>query len=120
NPVGSFSCSDLRLERVWDISAHTLKLCMEDTFTDCPLYEQTLWVGDARNESVFAFTAFGAEDLARRCIVLAGQSLERYPLVGCQLPSAWDTLLPAWSFLWGISVWDYYFQTGDKAFVKQV
>jgi hypothetical protein len=118
-PAGSFDCSDPRLARIWDISAHTLKLCMEDTFTDCPLYEQTLWVGDARNEAVFAFTAFGAADLARRCIKLAGQSLERYPLVGCQVPSCWDTILPAWSFLWGVSVWDYYSYTGDAALLRE-
>jgi alpha-L-rhamnosidase len=118
--AGSFSCSDAALERIWDISARTLKLCMEDTFTDCPLYEQTLWVGDARNEAVFAFTAFGAQDLSARCITLAGQSLDHYPLVLCQLPSAWETLLPAWSFLWGISVWDHYFYTGDREFLALV
>jgi len=47
--VGAFSCSDSSLAEVWQACAHTLKLCMEDTFTDCPLYEQTFWVGDARN-----------------------------------------------------------------------
>jgi len=120
NAVGSFQCSDARLDHIWEISARTLKLCMEDTFTDCPLYEQTLWVGDARNESLFAYTTFGATDLARRCITLAGQSLERYPLAGCQVPSSWDCLLPAWSFLWGISVWDYYEYTGDRNFLQSV
>jgi len=116
--VGSFACSDPRLEDIWAISRRTLQLCMEDTFTDCPLYEQTLWVGDARNEAVFAYYAFDAADIARRCIELAGESLERYPITGCQVPSGWDCLLPAWSFLWGISVWDYYFYTGDRKFLR--
>jgi len=89
---------------------------MEDTFTDCPLYEQTLWVGDARNESLFAYPVFGATDIGRRCATLAAQSLERYPIIGCQVPSGWDVLLPAWSFLWGISIWDYYEFTGDTSF----
>lgn len=120
NYQGGFACSDQSLDRIWEISARTLKLCMEDTFTDCPLYEQTLWVGDARNESLFAYSVFGATDLARRCIRLAGQSLERYPIVGCQVPSSWDSLLPAWSFLWGISVWDHYFYTGDQKFLKEI
>lgn len=118
--LGAFSCSDPHLDRIWDISVRTLKLCMEDTFTDCPLYEQTLWVGDARNEAVFAFTAFGATDIARRCISIAGQSLERYPIVGCQVPSAWDTLIPAWSCMWGLSVWDYYSYSGDIEFLRRV
>ena len=116
---GSFECSDCRLNRIWEISARTLKLCMEDTFTDCPLYEQTLWVGDARNESLFAYPVFGAWDLARRCIRLAGYSLEKYPITGCQVPSGWDCLLPAWSFLWGLSVWDYYFETADREFLRE-
>jgi alpha-L-rhamnosidase len=117
---GTFKCSDENLNRIWDISAHTLKLCMEDTFTDCPLYEQTLWVGDARNESLFAYGVFGAADLAKRCIVLAAQSLERFKMVGCQVPSSWHCILPAWSFLWGISVWEYYWYSKDKLFLIEI
>jgi len=114
-----FACSDASLERIWQISARTLELCMEDTFTDCPLYEQTYWVGDARNESLFAYDAFGTIDIARRCLRLAAESLERYPLVGGQVPSSWDMLLPAWSFLWGIAVWDHYFYTGDRTVLTE-
>ena len=120
NYVGSFSCSDARLDKIWDISTRTLKLCMEDTFTDCPLYEQTHWVGDARNESLLAYPVFNSNDIAKRCILLSAQSLERYPMVGCQVPSCWDCILPAWSFLWGISTWDYYWQTGDEQFLRQI
>jgi alpha-L-rhamnosidase len=118
-PVAQFACADERLERIWEICSRTLKLCMEDTFTDCPLYEQTHWVGDARNEALYAFTTLGATDIARRCIRLTGQSLERFPIVGSQTPSGWEMLLPAWSFLWGIAVWDYYFYSGDKRFLRE-
>jgi len=119
-PAGSFECSDSRLTRIYEISAHTLKLCMEDTFTDCPLFEQTLWVGDARNEALYNFSIFGAQDIVQRCIRLAAQSLERYPIIGCQLPSSWDCLLPAWSFLWSISVWDYYKYSANLGFLKEM
>lgn len=117
---GFFECSDAALGKVWQISARTLELCMEDTFTDCPLYEQTCWVGDARNEAIYAFNTFGATDIARRCLRLAAESLDRYPLVGGQVPSSWDMILPAWSFLWGIAVWDYYFYTGDRAVLAEL
>ena len=117
---GSFACSDESLNRIWDISARTLELCMEDTFTDCPLYEQTLWVGDARNESLFAYTLFDGTDIARNCIELAAQSLERYPMTGCQVPSSWNCILSAWSFLWGISVWEHYWYTGDRKWLRKL
>jgi len=116
---GSFDCSDARLSRIWDISTRTLKLCMEDTYTDCPLYEQTHWVGDARNESLFGYGVFGAEDIGKRCIKITAESLEHYPFAGCQTPSCWDTLIPVWSLMWGISMRDYYWETGDKEFAKQ-
>jgi hypothetical protein len=91
---------------------------MEDTYVDCPLYEQTHWVGDARNESLFGYGVFGAEDLARRCINITAQSMEHYPFAGCQTPAA-GYASAGLELLWGISVWDYYWETGDKEFVKE-
>lgn len=116
-PIGGFECSDPRLTKIWEISARTLKLCMEDTYTDCPLYEQTLWVGDARNEAVFSYTAFGSADMGQRCAKLSAYSLDKYPLTLSQLPSTWEIILPAWSFLWGIMIWDNYYYSGDKDFL---
>ncbi len=117
---GDFRCSDPALNEIWRISRRTLKLCMEDTFTDCPLYEQTFWIGDARNEGLFCYEAFGAYDLNARGIRLGAESLRYMEMVGCQLPSGWDALLPAWSFLWGLSVWEYYFETSDAAFLREL
>lgn len=39
-------------------------------------------------------------------------------MVGCQVPSSWDCQLPAWSFLWGMHVWEHYFHAGDKRLLK--
>lgn len=117
---GSFACSDEGLTRTWAIAARTLKLCMEDVFTDCPLYEQTLWVGDSRNEALFNFTAFGHDDIARRCIRLAALSLDRHPLIQCQVPSTWETIIPVWGFLWNLMIWDYYEYSGDQEFLEWV
>ncbi|HEY3377865.1 MAG TPA: alpha-L-rhamnosidase C-terminal domain-containing protein [Armatimonadota bacterium] len=117
---GAFRCSDVALTHIWEISAYTLRLCMEDTYTDCPLYEQTLWVGDARNESLYNAICYGAHDLTLRCLRLCAQSLDTLPIVGSQLPSSWNGLLPAWSFLWGLNVWEYYFTTGDLAGLREL
>jgi len=119
-PVEEFSCSDDRLTQIWSMCERTLRMCMEDVFTDCPLYEQTLWIGDARNESIYSFLVYGDEKISARSLVLGAESLEHFPIVGCQVPSAWETILPAWSFLWGIHVWEHYFNSGDKELLKQL
>ena len=119
-PVEVFKSSDPALNKIWKMSERTLQLCMEDTFTDCPLYEQTLWIGDARNEALYAYAAYGNYDVSARSLELGAQSLEHFPMVGCQVPSAWDCLLSAWSFLWGIHVWEHYFHSGDIRFLKKL
>ena len=119
-PIQLFQSSDPALDRIWQMSERTLQLCAEDSYTDCPLYEQTLWIGDARNEALYGYAAYGNYDISARCLELGAQSLEKFPMVGCQVPSAWECLLPAWSFLWGMHVWEHYFHSGDKAFLKEL
>lgn len=111
---GEFRCSDPLMTRIWEISAYTLRLCMEDTYTDCPLYEQTLWVGDARNESLYNNICFGADDITLRCLRLTAQSLDDLPITACQVPSGWDSILTAWSLLWVQNVWEYFLASGDR------
>jgi hypothetical protein len=118
--IGSFGCSNDIFPKIWDICVRTLKLCMEDTYVDCPLYEQTFWTGDARNESIFGYNISGATDIALRGLRLAAQSLDRFPIVGCQVPSSWQCLIPSFSCLWGISVWEYYWYSGDKSVIQEL
>lgn len=120
--TATFSSSDARLDAIFRISQRTLHLCMEDTFTDCPSYEQTFWVGDARHEALFACVTFGAYDLAERCARLVADSHRhmRMPMAACQCPSGWDAVLPSFSFLWVISVAEIHLHTGNDAFLREV
>src|SRR5439155_9279749 len=56
---GSFACSDDKLNAIWNVGVHSVRCCSEDTYTDCPTYEQTFWVGDARNEALVDLIANG-------------------------------------------------------------
>ncbi|MDX9753974.1 MAG: alpha-L-rhamnosidase C-terminal domain-containing protein [bacterium] len=117
---GSFACSDANLNKIWDVGVWTLRMCSEDTFTDCPLYEQTYWVGDGRNEALVSYPVWGSTPLVRRCVLLPGQSLYRSPLTESQVPSGWQNIIPAWSFLWVQMAEEYYFYSGDRATLETV
>ena len=119
-PVQRFRCNDDDLNQIWDACERTLKMGMEDTFTDCSLYEQTLWIGDARNQALYAAQVYGQYAVSARSLELGAQSLETFPMVGCQVPSTWDCLIPAWSFLWGMHVWEHYFITADETVLRQL
>lgn len=111
---GYFECSDQMLNKIWQVGAHTLRCCSEDTYTDCPTYEQTHWVGDARNEALVDYVVNGDPRLWFRCIEQVGDSLERSVITESQTPSSWQNLLPSWSLLWMRSCAEYYRFTGDR------
>jgi hypothetical protein len=117
---GEFVCDDWKLNEIWRMCRYTLRLCSEDTFVDCPAYEQTFWVGDARNEALIAYATYGGYELARRCWLLAGQSLWRSPLVESQVPSGWQDILTAWALLWVWACEEYYRYTGNEDFLREI
>lgn len=117
---GSFSSSDELLNRIWEVGLHSVRCCSEDTYTDCPTYEQTHWVGDARNEALIDWIGNGDGRLWHHCLLQAARSLERSPLVESHVPSSWQNILPAWSFLWMRSVREYALFTGDTPRVRHL
>lgn len=117
---GQFLCPDERLNRIWKVGKDTVLLCMEDTYVDCPAYEQTLWVGDARGEALSDYVAFGAWDLSRHCLNLVAQSLEYNVLPESHVPSGWRSIIPVWSFLWMWAIYEYYQYTGDITGIRKL
>jgi len=118
--AGAFQCSDPLLNDIWDISRHTTRLCMEDTFVDCPAYEQVFWVGDSRNEALVNYYVFGALDIVKRCLRLVPGSKDASPLYLDQVPSGWKSVIPNWTFFWAIACMEYVEHSGDRAFAAEM
>ncbi|MBJ9991347.1 family 78 glycoside hydrolase catalytic domain [Paenibacillus sp. S28] len=118
--IGAFRCSDARLNDIWDISRHTTRLCMEDTFIDCPSYEQVFWVGDSRNEALVNYYVFGVTDIVKRCLRLVPGSADMTPLYVNQVPSAWNSVIPNWTFFWAIACREFISHTNDTAFAAEI
>ena len=117
---GHFACSDPMLERIWQAGVRSVRCCSEDTYTDCPTYEQVHWVGDARNEALVDLVANGDPRLSAHCLIQAARSLQRSPLVESHVPSSWQNILPAWSFLWMRWVQEHFELTGDQRLARRL
>lgn len=118
--VGRFECSDYQLNKIWEICKRTTRLCMEDTFVDCPAYEQVFWVGDCRNESLANYYQFGAYEIVKRCLNLVAASMQRSSVPESHVPSGWKNVIPAWSMLWMLACREYYEHTGDIKFLESI
>lgn len=118
--IGRFACSDPLLDQIWEISRHTTRLCMEDTFVDCPAYEQVFWVGDSRNEALVNYYVFGTTDIVKRCLSLVPKSADITPLYADQVPSAWNSVIPNWTFFWITACREYIDHTLDQGFAREI
>lgn len=118
--IGYFHSSDAKLNAIWEISKHTTRLCLEDTFVDCPAYEQVYWVGDSRNEALIHNYLFGDRRVVERCLRLVPPSKVQTPLYVNQVPSGWNSVIPNWTFFWVIACFEHYERTGDLDFLKEM
>jgi hypothetical protein len=118
--VGAFRCSDPLLNDIWTISRDTTRLCMEDTFVDCPAFEQAFWVGDARNEALVNYYTFGAREIVERCLRLVPGSAFQTPLYADQVPSGWNSVIPNWTFFWANACLEYYRYDGSLTFIAEM
>ncbi len=64
--AGSFASSDPRLDRLWNIGLHTMRLCAHETFEDGPHYEQMQYAGDSMITSQLAMLTSGDYRLTRQ------------------------------------------------------
>ena len=115
---GEFRCSDELLNVLWEVGRYTLRLCMDDTYLDCPAYEQTHWVGDARNEALVNWVAYGDPRITAHCLLQAADSLKRSPVPESHVPSGWRNILTAWSLLWIRAIREHWQRTGERDFLE--
>jgi len=78
--IGTFRCSDPRLEEIWRIGADTVHLCMQDHVWDGPKRDRLVWIGDLHPEAMVVATVWG-----------------NHPIIASSLDHVRDaTPLPAW------------------------
>jgi len=116
----AFRCSDPLLNDIFEISRHTAHMCMEDTFVDCPTYEQVFWVGDCRISALVSYRAFGAYELARHCLTMVPRGRGQSPLLPALLPTDWQAAIPMWTFSWLIACKEYVDYSGDTDFLLEI
>lgn len=119
---GSFKTADEELQKIWDISAHTLNLCMQDGFLDSPSREQQQWMGDARFQAIMNYYITGDARMHEKLLLQIGQSQDadgmtcsRYPDENHNLPP-----IPAFCLQWINAFGDYYDFTGKTELIEKL
>jgi hypothetical protein len=111
---GGFVCSDADLNRIWETCAWTQQCCSLDAYVDTPWREQAQWWGDARVQAWNTFHLDGDARLFRRGIAqIANQTTPDGVTYGHAPTMAHECILPDFTLIWFLTLWDYYWQTGS-------
>lgn len=118
---GSFLCeAEPSLARIWQIGAHTVRLCMEDVYMDTPRRERAGWLGDMVPEAIAAYYAFGETEVARHSLALFMDSQQPGGWISGRHPSLVARNMPTWSASYPFALADYVRHSGDVGFLGQV
>ncbi|MFH1496654.1 MAG: alpha-L-rhamnosidase C-terminal domain-containing protein [Verrucomicrobiota bacterium] len=118
--AGGFSSSDEALNAIWNTCAWTQRVCSLDAYVDTPWREQAQWWGDARVQAWNTFHLSGDARLFRRGIrQIATQATPDGVTYGHAPTVAHGCILPDFTLIWMLTLWDHYWQTGStEAFVE--
>jgi alpha-L-rhamnosidase len=118
--AAKFSCSDPRLEKIWQIALHTMRLSSHETFEDCPYYEQMQYAGDTMITSKIAMLSSGDYRLSRQALFHFDWSRLSDGLTQSRYPSRLLQVIPSWSLHWITNIRDYAYLSGDLASVGEL
>ena len=63
--IGSFESSDPLLNKIWDVSAYTVHLCMQGYVWDGIKRDRLVWIGDMHPEVMTMLSVFGSQKVFR-------------------------------------------------------
>ena len=108
---GSFRCSDPEVDRIWDVSAHTLALTCREVFIEGIKRDRWVWSGDAVQSLLMNYYVFGDYDGCRDTL----WAVRGKDPVKMHLNSIMD-----YTFYWFDAVEKYILYSGDASFARQV
>ena len=115
----SASASDGDFAGIWDISLRTLQRCMQETYIDCPYYEQLQYAMDARSEILFTYTVSHDDRMARQCMDDFRRSQRSDGLINACYPHWGPNVIPGFSIYYILMVYDHMMYFGDESLVRK-
>ena len=113
-----FETDQPELKQIWNVGWRTARLCANETYYDCPYYEQLQYVGDTRIQALISMYVSGDDRLVRNALMCYDESRLYDGLTQSRYPSVNPQVIPPFSLYWVDMVHDYWTLRDDPKFVK--
>jgi hypothetical protein len=108
--IGSFKCSDERLNRIWETGAYTVHLNMQDYLWDGIKRDRLVWLGDMHPEVSVIQCVFGHNDVVPKSLDMIRDVT---PV------TEWMNGISSYSMWWILIHEEWYQHHGDLEYLKQ-
>lgn len=109
--LGSFKCSDERLNAVWEIAARTVHLCCQDYIWDGIKRDRLVWMGDTHPETKAILAVFGEQDIIPATLDYAAATTPP--------EEAWMNTISTYTLWWIRNLAEWYRFTGDRKYLEK-
>lgn len=116
----SFTAPNEFMQRLYDVSVHTLECCMHEHYEDCPWREQSFYALDSRLQMLAGYYALKNYSFARAGLELISRDPRSDGQLSICFPSANDLTIPSFTLHYIMQVSEYYRYTGDTSLVLAV
>ena len=107
---GAFKSSDARLNAVFDTAVRTVHLCCQEYLWDGIKRDRLVWMGDTHPETMAILACFGAKDILPRSLDYMAATTR---------PDGWMNGMPSYTLWWIRNVYEWWFATGDAAYLAK-
>ena len=107
--IADFSCDDPMVEKIWDVCAYTFHLNSREFFQDGIKRDRWVWSGDSYQSFMTNNYLYMDPEITKRTILA---------LLGKPPYEQHVNTINDYTLYLIISLWDYYFSTGDADFVR--
>ena len=117
---GTFQSSDRLMDKIFEVSKHTLRCSMHEHYEDCPWREQALYAMDSRNQMLSGYYAFGEFVQPRESLRTLALSLRDDGLLELCAPARVGVNIPSFSLIFITALEEYCRYSGDLAFGREM
>lgn len=110
--------NDESFRKIQEISLRSLLRCMQETYIDCPFYEQLQYVMDTRAEILYTYAMSADDRLARKTIDDFARAQRTDGLLNCSYPNTNVNVIPGFSIYYILMLHDHMMYFGDPCLIR--
>ena len=117
---GTFRSCDSLMDRIFEVSKHTLRCSMHEHYEDCPWREQALYAMDSRNQMLSGYYAFGEFTQPKASLQTLACSMREDGLLELCAPARVSVDIPSFSLIFVTALEEYCRFSGDLEFGREI